>query len=64
MEDLEGISHSDLASLARGYIEQLTEIGQILIRAKVLTHADIDRDGVRFAVRNAYERPTWYPRER
>jgi len=41
--------------LRRAYAQQLDMIGKILIRAKLLTRRDIQRDGVAFAVRNRFE---------
>ena len=42
-------------SLAHAYGEQLQEIGEILVRAGVLTEAEIRRQGVRFAVSDRFE---------
>lgn len=64
MNDFKCMPPSDLANLAHAYAEQIDDIGQILVRAKVITEADIARDGVRFAVRNAFDPPTGYPREK
>ena len=41
--------------LRHAYAEQLDMIGRILVRAKILTRRDIQRDGVAFAVRNRFE---------
>mgnify|MGYP006969363259 CR=1 FL=1 len=42
-------------SLAQQYRRQLEEIGQVLVRAGIITQDDVDRDGVRFAVRRRFE---------
>jgi len=41
--------------LRESYAEQLTEIGKILIRAGILTQDEVERQGVRFAVRDRFE---------
>jgi hypothetical protein len=41
--------------LRRAYAQQLDMIGDILVRAELITRRDIQRDGVAFAVRNRFE---------
>jgi hypothetical protein len=48
--------------LRQAYAQQLDMIGEILIRAKLITRRDIKRDGVAFAVRNRFEPPRGYKR--
>ncbi len=48
---------SDARGWSRCYAEQIEQIGQILIRARLLTRRAIRRDGVAFAVRNHFEPP-------
>ena len=45
----------------RGYIEQIDDIGKILVRAKILTRKEIARQGVRFALRDRFEPPERSP---
>lgn len=44
-----------VADLGEAYERQLDEVGQILVRAGVLQQSEIDRQGVRFAVRDRFE---------
>lgn len=36
-------------------VEQLIDVGEMLIRAKIITRKEVQRQGVRFAVRDALE---------
>jgi len=48
----------DEAELTRdNYGEQLDAIGHMLVRAGVLTQQEVERQGVRFAVRDKFEPP-------
>lgn len=40
--------------MAEEYAEQIDEIGKILVKLGMLTEAEIERDGVRMALRNRY----------
>jgi len=42
-------------ALRVAYAEQLDAIGEILVRAKVITRREIHRQGVRFAIRDKFE---------
>ncbi len=42
-------------TLLKGYAEQLSDVGKILVRAKVITAAEVKRQGVRFAVSDHFE---------
>jgi hypothetical protein len=43
--------------MAHAYAEQLDAIGDILVRAKVITRRDIRRQGVQFAIRDKFAPP-------
>ena len=51
-------------ALRRAYEEQLDLIGQVLVRAKIITRRQIRRDGVAFAVRNRFDVPNRKSRPR
>jgi hypothetical protein len=53
MQDDKNIRASQI--LRESYAEQLKEIGKILVRAGVLAQEEIERQGVRFAVRDRFE---------
>lgn len=47
--------HTHEECLQDAYAEQLTDIGKMMVEAKLMTGEDIKRHGVRFAVRHALE---------
>ena len=47
--------NEDLRCLVRAYADQLDEVGQILVRAGILTDREIGRQGVQFALRDHFE---------
>lgn len=50
-------------ALRQAYAQQLDLIGQVLVRAKLLTRRDIRRDGVAFAVQNRFEPTSKYQKK-